>query len=668
MISSWLPVLYDSDFSLQNIPFGVCSLKGDSKCRCVTAIGDKAVDLNVLQDAGAFSDIPNLDANVFSNDSLNGFLEHPPEVWPQVRQRLIDLFTTDGKNELLSSNQALQKAALYDRSEVIMRLPVQIGDYTDFYSSREHATNVGTMFRGKDNALQPNWLHLPVGYHGRSSTVYVTGQPVVRPHGQLQIDPNDPAKGSSYGPCKLLDFELEIAYFVGGPPNNGPMSIQEAKKRIFGFTLMNDWSARDVQKWEYVPLGPFTSKNFATSISPWIVTGDALEPFTAQTSAVTQDNPVPLEYLQDPQYSSYDIQLSVAIQSPNVEEPHVVCRSNFANLYWNAAQQLVHHSVTGCVMKAGDLLASGTISGQTQDSFGSMLELSWKGSRLVDLGGGETRKFLKDGDTVIMKGFCSKEGHGRVGFGECSGTVLSAGSHVPQDMHQTTTRYQNFKLYSYWRSSSSWRVRIALAAKGVPFETISIDLKRGQQKSEEFLAKNPLGQIPVLEFTDTKTGTTKCMTQSVAIIEFLDQCFPKSKSLIPKDPNEKIMASELVEIINSGIQPLQNVPMVNSLERASEGKIVASEFAQNVITQGLKAIEIFIQRWKDELMKNGPFSLGGFAPTIVDVCLIPQLYNARRFGVNVDIEFPSLAAIDRACTSHPWFVPAHANVQPDTEE
>jgi fumarylacetoacetase len=524
------------------------------------------------------------------------------------------------------------------------------------------------MFRGKENALQPNWLHLPVGYHGRSSTIQVSGEPVVRPFGQLQVDPDDPSKGSFYGPCKLLDFELEVAFFVGGPTNSGPMSVEEAKRRIFGFCLMNDWSARDLQKWEYVPLGPFTSKNFATTISPWIVPTEALEPFKTATSAGSQDDPVPLQYLQDPDYSSYDVHLSVAIKSPNMKKAAIVSRSNFANLYWNAAQQLVHHSVTGCTMNPGDLLASGTISGPTENSFGSMLELSWKGSRTVDLGDGEGRRFLEDGDTVIMDGFCVKEGHDRVGFGLCSGMVLPAGTkHLPTA--QPVQRYCNFKLYAYWRSSSSWRVRIALVSKGVTFEVIPVNLKLGQQKSNEFLEKNTLGKVPVLEYKDTQTGQVKRLTQSVAIIQFLDSIFPESKSLIPIDSVDKVAAMEMVEVINSDIQPLQNAPMVNSLERISEGKIMAKEFAKFAIADGLGMMELLIKRRKAEGSRNaGPYCLGSFSPTIVDLCLVPQMYNARRWDVDVEQEFPLLVAIEKKCSDHPWFIPAHAEAQVDAED
>jgi len=413
--ASWVPgVSEDSDFSLSNLPFGVFSRNGDGRGpRCATRLGDTVVDLSVLEEAGLFVDVPGLAGNVFCRETLNAFVEHPRPVWLAVRLRLLALFSIEdeGGDARLRSNPDLQKASFVSTSDATLHLPVEVGDYTDFYSSREHATNVGTMFRGPDNALQPNWLHLPVGYHGRASTVFLSGAPVRRPVGQLQKDANDPTQGSTYGPCRLLDFELEMAAVVGGAPNAAGQSltIDQAKDRIFGFLLMNDWSARDVQKWEYVPLGPFTSKNFATTVSPWIVTTDALEDYVAPTSAREQVDPVPLPYLQDPTYSSYDIALTVAIQGAGQSEPTTVSRSNFRNMYWNAAQQLAHHSVTGCIMKAGDLLGSGTISGSEPDSFGSMLELSWKGTKEVPVGN-EVRKFLKDGDTVIMKGLCSKPG------------------------------------------------------------------------------------------------------------------------------------------------------------------------------------------------------------------------------------------------------------------
>jgi len=645
----WLEIPKDSDFSLKNIPLGVCSLSsssGSNTRRCVTAIGNKIIDLGILQDAGAFDGIDNIDENVFSQSTLNKYLSHDPDVWPKVRQRIIGLF--DGTCDLLSSNLELQTACMYYPKDVVMELPCTIGDYTDFYSSREHATNVGTMFRGKVDALQPNWLHLPVGYHGRSSTIHVSGHPIIRPSGQLQLDPNNPKQGSIYGTCKLLDFELEVAFFVGGPPNLGPMTVEEAKKRIFGFCLMNDWSARDIQKWEYVPLGPFTAKNFATTISPWIVPAEALEPFKISTSAGTQHDPVPLPYLQDPDYSSFDIQLSVAIQSPNSEKSTVVSRSNFANLYWNAAQQLVHHSVTGCIMNPGDLLASGTISGPTESSFGSMLELSWKGTRKVDIGNGEVRSFLEDGDTVIMEGFCSRETQERVGFGQCVGTVLPAGTRRPPP-NSSSQRYQDFKFYTNESSSSkSWHARISLASKNVSFETIPISVQDDITTSNE---------IPGLEFTDVHTGKVIRLTQSMAIIQFLDSAFPASKSLLSTDPIDKIDAMEMVEVVIKAKDTLDN-----DLEDDTKTKVVSK------IRNGLRLVEDLIRKRKDEGFRcTGPYCMGTFSPTVVDVFLIPQLFYARLWGMNIDEEFPFLATIDNQCASHPWFIKAHPDAQADAE-
>jgi len=346
--------------------------------------------------------------------------------WRDARTKLQALFS--GSNPALKDDAALQGAAMFDINSVTMELPATIGDYTDFYSSREHATNVGTMFRGADNALQPNWLHLPVGYHGRASSVVKSGVPVRRPRGQLQKDATDPKQGSVFGPCKLMDFELEVGAFVGpGNELGEPITMDKAEENIFGLVLMNDWSCRDIQKWEYVPLGPFTAKNVLTSISPWVITLDALEPFRAPTSAGTQSDPVPLPYLQDPTYSSYDVDLTVALRPEGdaQAEGHVISRSNYKNMYWNVKQQLVHHTVTGCNMRPGDCYGSGTISGQTPDSYGSMLELSWKGSKPISLPDGSERKFLKDGDEVIMTGVCEKGGL-RVGFGQVRGVVLPA--------------------------------------------------------------------------------------------------------------------------------------------------------------------------------------------------------------------------------------------------
>jgi len=671
MAASWISIPEDSDFSLRNIPFGVFSEPPNkARPRCCTAIGSNVVDLSVLAEAGLFDDVPDFSPRVFSKDTLNDFVSFPRPVWVNVRNRIIFLFS---KANRLATNPALQKACLHDINKVTMHLPVEVPDYTDFYSSRQHATNVGIMFRGKDNALQPNWLHLPVGYHGRSSTLLPSGTPIRRPSGQLQKDKEDPKQGSVYGACKLLDFELEMSVVVGGPANalGQPLTVEEANDRIFGFCLMNDWSARDIQKWEYVPLGPFTAKNFATTVSPWIITTMALEDFRCPTSAQEQVDPKPLEYLQDPDYSSFNVNLQVAIQGEAMEKPEVVSESNFANLYWNATQQLVHHSVTGCVMRPGDMLGSGTISGSEESSFGSMLELCWKGTREVPLGSsGEVRKFLRDGDTVIMKGWSSRDG-GRVGFGVCSGKVLPAlkeGERVEVPVSVPLSgeeRYQNFKLYGYWKSSATWRVRIALQAKSIPYDVIPVNIKTGEQKALPYMEKNPMAQVPVLQYKDAVTKQTVYLSQSIAIVEFLEEAFPNRPALLPVDPEDRAVAREMVELINSGTQPLQNMPMVRRLESMSQGTIKGLDWGKQAIEKGLGALEVLVvDRHRGG---GGPFALGGFAPSLVDACLVPQLFNAEIFGVDVKDVCPLLASIGELCAKHPWFGPAHPSAQPDAE-
>ena len=410
----------DHQFSLQNLPYGIFSTSSNPNPRVGVAVGDFVLDMSLVSFL-----FPSLPVGVFSHPTLNAFMELDSSHWKATRALLLSLLT--------GSSSGLTAGHFVPLSSVTMHLPARIGDYTDFYSSREHATNVGIMFRDPTKALQPNWLHLPVGYHGRSSSVFLSGTDVVRPAGQLQADVNDESKGSVHAPCKTLDFELEMGFFVGGAAKapGATISMSEAEGRIFGVVLLNDWSARDIQKWEYVPLGPFGAKNFATTISPWVVTLEALEPYRCPTSAVTQSDPVPLPYLQDPTYSSYDVALTVSIKGANMPGPEVVSRSNFRYMYWNMKQQLVHHSVTGCNMQPADLLGSGTISGETTDSYGSMLELCWKGTKDVKLGEtGETRKFLRDGDEVTMEGVCRKQGVGAVGFGSCTGRILPVGSEL----------------------------------------------------------------------------------------------------------------------------------------------------------------------------------------------------------------------------------------------
>jgi len=694
------------------------------------------VDLHLLAEAGLLDELVAPSDNgvtkisnfhpriVFCQPSLNDFMACDKKVWVAVRNRLISLFMAAGDeddviepNPSLQNNLPLQSNSMHLLENTLYHLPATIGDYTDFYSSREHATNVGIMFRGKDNALQPNWLHMPIGYHGRSSSIFPSlstsrgssvgsgkMSTIRRPCGQLQIDASDPTKGSTYGPCKLMDFELEVAFFVGGPTNRDepptadnkepigkPLTLDEAANRIFGYVLMNDWSARDIQKWEYVPLGPFTAKNFATTISTWVVTSMALDPFRCETSAgkqggddlkmnddaeelnVGKGDPTPLDYLKDPNYGSYDVNLTVSLQPSNTQKTTKVCQSNLKHMYWSSVQQLVHHSVTGCPMRAGDLLASGTISGKEQHNFGSMLELSWKGNREIILDGAEgskeVRKFLKDGDAVIMEGWCRKEGIGRVGFGQCSARILPA-IPFPYEVEekivqaatatQPTPKFTNFKLYGFWRSSCTWRVRIALAAKEIPYEIVPIYLFSKEQMIDDYTAKNHMQQVPTLEFND-ETDTIVRITQSLAIIEFLDSAFAdRGGMILPLEPIARAKAKEIAEIVNSGIQPLQNLSTIQTLDSmaAQQGNPdegVGKKFAKEAIEKGLSILEDKISRLHAADRKAGPFAVGSFGPTIADICLVPQFYNGRRFGIEVERICPTIVQIENACKNHPWF-------------
>ncbi len=414
-VRSFVHVAPDSHFPIQNLPFGVFRPARGSRPRVGVAIGDLVLDLAVLEEAGAFAGTGLTGRNAFARGDLNGLLALGRVAWRRARATVQQLLRADEPR--LRDDQALRDAALHSRNAVEMLLPVTVGDYTDFYSSKEHATNVGTMFRGPDNALQPNWLHLPVGYHGRASSLVISGTPVRRPHGQIMPEG---AAGPELGPSRLLDFELETGFFVGaGNALGEPVPVDRAEEHIFGMVLVNDWSARDVQKWEYVPLGPFLGKSFATSVSPWVVTLDALEPF--RCAAPVQD-PAPLPYLRDRSDAAYDIHLEVHLATSSMPVPHRIAVSNTRFLYWSMAQQLAHHTCNGCNLRPGDLLASGTISGPEPGSYGSLLELTWRGTRPLPLPDGSQRRFLEDGDTVTMTGWCQGDGY-RVGFGEVSGTV-----------------------------------------------------------------------------------------------------------------------------------------------------------------------------------------------------------------------------------------------------
>ena len=410
---SWLHVDKNSDFPIQNIPFGVF-LTRDDIITIGTRIGDTAIDLGALHQLGYFEGIPLTD-DIFLQDTLNDFIADGRKTWRAVRNRIAEIF--DSNNKTLKDNKRHKEIVLFRLDEIEMQLPVQIGDYTDFYSSLEHATNVGSMFRDPENALLPNWLHIPIAYHGRSSSIIPSGIPIHRPQGQTL--PNG-TEQPVFGPSKLVDFELEMAFITTVANDLGePIPIEEAEEYIFGLVLLNDWSARDIQKWEYVPLGPFLAKSFASSISPWIVTLDALEPYRVQGPKPIKPQ---LEYLQYKGKKSFDINLEVAIR-PNGAKETVVSKTNFKYMYWNMAQQLAHHTVNGCPVNSGDMMGSGTISGPTPDSYGSMLELSWKGEKPLKMKDGSERSFINDNDTVIMRGFCEKDGT-RIGFGEMSTKLL----------------------------------------------------------------------------------------------------------------------------------------------------------------------------------------------------------------------------------------------------
>jgi fumarylacetoacetase len=413
-LRSFIDVAPTSDFPIQNLPYGVFTSNDGLAPRVGVAIGDNVLDLWKLEQDCRLD----VELGVFAESSLNRFMSQGPKIWSQARERISELLRHD--NPELRDNEALRKRALIPMANVRLHMPMTVAGYTDFYSSKEHATNVGVMFRGKDNALQPNWLHMPIGYNGRASTVVVGGTKVRRPRGQLK-PPN--VELPSFEPCKRLDFELEMGFVIGQPSTMGEMlSEKQAEEMIFGFVLLNDWSARDIQQWEYVPLGPFQAKAFATSISPWIVTREALEPFRLHGPA---QDPAPLLYLKQALANNYNLQLDVGLRTAQMNEAMRICRTNFKYMYWSSVQQLMHHASSGCAMNIGDLLGSGTISGPEKHERGSLLEISWNGTEPLELPGGAKRTFLEDGDSLVLRGWCQGDGY-RVGFGEVEGTILPA--------------------------------------------------------------------------------------------------------------------------------------------------------------------------------------------------------------------------------------------------
>lgn len=414
-LKSWISIPENSDFPIQNLPFGIFKTK-DLLPRVGVAIGEYVLDLAELKKTGVFNSLK-FDTQVFAKPYLNDFISLGKKTTRAVRERISKLL--EERNPELRDDTKTKTKVLHKIKDVQMLMPVKVGDYTDFYSSMEHATNVGSMFRDPKNALLPNWKHLPIAYHGRASSIVVSGIGIHRPKGQTKADD---AEMPVFGPTKQLDFELETAFITyPGKPLGQSISTEEADNYIFGLTLFNDWSARDIQKWEYVPLGPFLAKNFASSLSPWIVTLDALEPFRVPGP---RQVPEVLPYLKYEGDKNFDISLEVLIKPEEAGEIPV-CRSNTKYLYWNIGQQLAHHTVNGCNINAGDLMASGTISGPSPDSYGSMLELAWKGTRPLKMPDGTEREFIHDNDTVIMRGCAEKNGI-RIGFGEVRTKVLPA--------------------------------------------------------------------------------------------------------------------------------------------------------------------------------------------------------------------------------------------------
>ena len=409
-MNSWIDIPKNSDFSIYNLPFGIFSTNKNSK-RVGVAIGNNIIDLLASNKLDIFKDL-NINNNVFENNFLNDFINLGKNTTNKVREIIQQQLTDE------SSKIKMSSVVIIPMNEVEMHLPVKVGDYTDFYSSIEHATNIGSMFRDPSNPLLPNWRHLPVGYHGRASSIIVSGIDIFRPKGQvIPLDSDKPVFTSS----KRIDFELEMGYIIGKQsPLGSSITTDDADNYIFGKVLFNDWSARDIQKWEYVPLGPFLGKSFASSISPWVVTIEALDNFRV---AGPIQNPEVLDYLKFNGLKNYDINLSVSILPEKTNIETIVCKSNFKYMYWNMSQQIAHHTINGCNLNVGDMMASGTISGKSEDSYGSMLELSWGGKKNIELNDGSSRTFIEDYDSVIMRGYCEKDNI-RVGFGEVKSKLL----------------------------------------------------------------------------------------------------------------------------------------------------------------------------------------------------------------------------------------------------
>lgn len=420
-MKSFIEVDQESDFPIQNLPYGVFTTETQSTKHIGVAIGEYVLDITLLEAKGFLTEALNGAQNIFNQGVLNPFLALKNDVWHQVRKTLQSLLSID--NDTIQSDSSLKEEVLIPRSIITNHVPISIGDYTDFYASKNHATHVGTMFRGKDNALMPNWTSLPVGYHGRASSIVMSGTDVRRPLGQTK--PKE-VEQPIFGPSKQLDFEYEMGFIMGyGNQLQSPINVNEAKNHVFGMVIVNDWSARDIQAWEYQPLGPFLAKNFATSISPWVVTLEALETF--KTEGPTQI-PEPFDYLKDTSTkNSYNLTLETYLQTDNEKEVQIA-QTNYNSTYWSIAQMVAHHTITGCNLKTGDLLATGTISGKNQNERGSLMEITWRGENPIRVNNVK-RSWLEDGDTLTLKAYAQGENY-RIGFGEVVGKILPAHQNI----------------------------------------------------------------------------------------------------------------------------------------------------------------------------------------------------------------------------------------------
>ncbi|CAF9919394.1 MAG: hypothetical protein GOMPHAMPRED_001779 [Gomphillus americanus] len=423
-VKSWLSIAPDSDFSLANLPFGIISTSINRSPRPAVAIGNYAFDLATFSMEGSFDRELSVNAIVFQQTTLNAFAAMGRPFHRKVRQYLQSILAED-TSHIFKSDKSLQERILIPLSDVENHLPMDIGDYTDFFAGRNHAFNAGVLFRGPQNALQPNYHHLPVAYHGRSSSIVVSGTKINRPRGQALVDPKAEVKFPEFRPCKVLDFELELGMFLcQGNQMGSPIDVKAAQDHIFGYVLLNDWSARDIQAWEYVPLGPFTAKNFATTISPWVVLADAMEPFGA--AGIVNDIEVQSYLRENKSDWALDIMLEVDLTLSD-GTTSTITKTNARNLMWSFPQMIAHHTITGCPLRPGDLFGSGTISGTEQGSLGSLLEMTQGGKQSFKLADGKERKYLQDGDSVSLRGRAGKTG-AYVGFGKCTGTILPAHS------------------------------------------------------------------------------------------------------------------------------------------------------------------------------------------------------------------------------------------------